>query len=99
MPFEALECFTVSLMSAAAVSYAADLATPSTLATLQGMYGGLHYGVGEYMLARHICKVYIYVPRATEEPLELHFLRIVNVIMKTSVSNLKGPIVVFSNFH
>lgn len=46
MPFEALECFTVSLMSAAAVSYAADLATPSTLATLQGMYGGIYYGVG-----------------------------------------------------
>ncbi|MPC09824.1 Major facilitator superfamily domain-containing protein 6 [Portunus trituberculatus] len=46
MPFEALECFTVSLMSAAAVSYAADLATPATLATLQGVYGGLYYGVG-----------------------------------------------------
>lgn len=50
MPFEALECFTVSLMSAAAVSYAAELATPSTLATLQGMYGGLHYGVGKCVL-------------------------------------------------
>lgn len=46
MPFEMLECFTVSLLSAAAVSYAADLATPATLATLQGVYGGLHYGVG-----------------------------------------------------
>lgn len=51
MPFEALECFTVSLMSAAAVSYAADLATPSTLATLQGMYGGIYYGVGECFLS------------------------------------------------
>ncbi|XP_063872260.1 major facilitator superfamily domain-containing protein 6-B-like [Scylla paramamosain] len=46
MPFEALECFTVSLMSAAAVSYAADLATPATLATLQGLYGGIYHGVG-----------------------------------------------------
>ncbi|XP_076031168.1 major facilitator superfamily domain-containing protein 6-like [Oratosquilla oratoria] len=46
MPFEALECFTVSLMSTAAVAYAAHLATPSTLVTLQGMYGGIHYGVG-----------------------------------------------------
>lgn len=77
MPYEALECFTVSLMSAAAVSYAADLATPSTLATLQGMYGGLHYGVGEYTLARDICKGYIYVQRATEEAFALHFVRVV----------------------
>lgn len=46
MPFEALECFTVSLMGAAAVSYAADLSTPATIATLQGVYGGIHYGVG-----------------------------------------------------
>lgn len=46
MPFEVLECFTVSLMGAAAVSYASELATPSTLATLQGLYGGIHYGVG-----------------------------------------------------
>lgn len=46
MPFEALECFTVSLTSAAAVSYAADLATPSTLATLQGLLGGIYHGVG-----------------------------------------------------
>ncbi|XP_045110373.1 major facilitator superfamily domain-containing protein 6-like [Portunus trituberculatus] len=46
MPFEALECFTVSLMSAAAVSYAADLATPATLTTLQGLYGGIYHGVG-----------------------------------------------------
>nr|XP_053644364.1 major facilitator superfamily domain-containing protein 6-A-like [Cherax quadricarinatus]XP_053644365.1 major facilitator superfamily domain-containing protein 6-A-like [Cherax quadricarinatus] len=46
MPFEALECFTVSLMGAAAVSYAAALSTPSTIATLQGVYGGIHFGVG-----------------------------------------------------
>ncbi|XP_042222971.1 major facilitator superfamily domain-containing protein 6-like [Homarus americanus] len=46
MPFEALECFTVSLMGTAAVSYAAELSTPATIATLQGVYGGIHYGVG-----------------------------------------------------
>ncbi|XP_069959872.1 major facilitator superfamily domain-containing protein 6-A-like [Cherax quadricarinatus] len=46
LPFEALECFTVSLMDAACVSYGDALATPSTIATLQGMYGGLHYGIG-----------------------------------------------------
>nr|XP_045597534.1 major facilitator superfamily domain-containing protein 6-like [Procambarus clarkii] len=46
MPFEALECFTVSLMETAAVSYADDLSTPSTIATLQGLYGGIHYGCG-----------------------------------------------------
>ncbi|XP_042874834.1 major facilitator superfamily domain-containing protein 6-like isoform X2 [Penaeus japonicus] len=46
LPFEMLECFTVSLMSTAAVTYTADLSTPATIASLQGMYGGLHYGVG-----------------------------------------------------
>nr|XP_053654664.1 major facilitator superfamily domain-containing protein 6-A-like [Cherax quadricarinatus] len=46
LPFEALECFTVSLMDTASVSYGDTLATPSTIATLQGMYGGLHYGIG-----------------------------------------------------
>ncbi|XP_076033205.1 uncharacterized protein LOC143020621 isoform X2 [Oratosquilla oratoria] len=46
MPFEALESITVSLSGAAAVTYAGHLATPTTLATLQGLYGGLHYGVG-----------------------------------------------------
>ena len=47
MPFEMLECFTVSLMSTASVSYAQELSTPSTLATLQGMHGGIHNGLGE----------------------------------------------------
>ncbi|XP_047496923.1 major facilitator superfamily domain-containing protein 6-like isoform X1 [Penaeus chinensis] len=46
LPFEMLECFTVSLMSTAAVTYTADLSTPATIASLQGMYGGIHYGVG-----------------------------------------------------
>ncbi|XP_076041032.1 major facilitator superfamily domain-containing protein 6-like [Oratosquilla oratoria] len=46
MPFEALECFSVALKIAAATTYAAALATPTTLATLQGIKNGLHYGVG-----------------------------------------------------
>ena len=44
MPFEMLECFTVSLISTASVSYAQEL---STLGTLQGMHGGIHNGLGE----------------------------------------------------
>ena len=35
-------------MTAAAVSYAAELATPSTLATLQGLHNGIYHGVGEF---------------------------------------------------
>lgn len=50
MPLEALECMTVALLSTTAVSYAAVLATPATLATLQGVYGGVHYGVGTYSI-------------------------------------------------
>ncbi|KAK3857627.1 hypothetical protein Pcinc_036130 [Petrolisthes cinctipes] len=46
MPLETLECMTVALLTTAAVSYAAVLATPATLATLQGVNGGVHYGVG-----------------------------------------------------
>ncbi|XP_076055133.1 uncharacterized protein LOC143033512 [Oratosquilla oratoria] len=46
MPFEALECFSVSLKVAAATTYAGILATPATVATLQGLHSGLHYGVG-----------------------------------------------------
>ncbi|CAL4196991.1 unnamed protein product [Meganyctiphanes norvegica] len=46
MPFELLECFTNSLLGTAAASYAGDMATPGTIATLQGLYGGLHHGVG-----------------------------------------------------
>ncbi|XP_076033193.1 uncharacterized protein LOC143020620 isoform X2 [Oratosquilla oratoria] len=46
MPIELLQSITVSLSGAAAVTYAVHLASPSTLATLQGIYGGLHHGVG-----------------------------------------------------
>ncbi|RXG51870.1 Major facilitator superfamily domain-containing protein 6 [Armadillidium vulgare] len=46
MPFEALECATVSLMVVSFMSYASVLSTPATVVTLQGMYGGLYNGVG-----------------------------------------------------
>ncbi|KAL7638054.1 UNVERIFIED_CONTAM: hypothetical protein RMT77_011679 [Armadillidium vulgare] len=46
MPFEALECATVSLMVVSFMSYASVLSTPATIVTLQGMYGGLYNGVG-----------------------------------------------------
>ncbi|RXG59495.1 Major facilitator superfamily domain-containing protein 6 [Armadillidium vulgare] len=46
MPFEAMECATVSLMVVSFMSYASDLATPSTIVTLQSIYGGLYNGVG-----------------------------------------------------
>lgn len=56
MPFEALECFTVSLMVVAFVSYASVLATPTTIVTLQGLYGGLYNGVGKFGRASvHVC--------------------------------------------
>ncbi|KAB7505011.1 Major facilitator superfamily domain-containing protein 6 [Armadillidium nasatum] len=46
MPFEAMECATVSLMVVSFMSYASALSTPATIVTLQGMYGGLYNGVG-----------------------------------------------------
>ncbi|KAK4306271.1 hypothetical protein Pmani_021893 [Petrolisthes manimaculis] len=46
MPFETLECFTVSLLGTAAVLYTDVLATPNTIATLQGMAMGIHHGIG-----------------------------------------------------
>lgn len=49
MPFEAMECATVSLMVVSFMSYASVLSTPATIVTLQGMYGGLYNGVGELM--------------------------------------------------
>ena len=47
MPFEALECFTVSLMSTTSTSYVGYLSSQSTVATMQGLQGGLHHGVGK----------------------------------------------------
>jgi hypothetical protein len=44
--YEALEAITTSLMMTSAVAYSAQLSTPSTLATIQGMVGGTYYGIG-----------------------------------------------------
>lgn len=45
--FEAMESFTSSLATTAAVTYAATLSTSSTDTSVQGLIGGLYYGVGE----------------------------------------------------
>lgn len=50
MPFETLECFTVSLLGTAAVRYIDVLATPNTITTLQGMEMGIHHGIGSLPL-------------------------------------------------
>lgn len=44
--FEALESVTVSLSFTAAVTYAAKLSTTSTDSSIQGLLGGVYYGVG-----------------------------------------------------
>ena len=49
MPFEALECFTVALLVTAAVTYAAEVSSSTTTATVQGLMGGLHHGVGQFI--------------------------------------------------
>lgn len=48
--FEAMECLTQSLCLTAAIMYAAKLSTPTTDTTVQGVFGGLYYGVGKYYL-------------------------------------------------
>ncbi|XP_017782845.1 PREDICTED: uncharacterized protein LOC108567096 [Nicrophorus vespilloides] len=45
--FEALECLTHSLCFTAAVTYAARLSSVTTDTTIQGILGGLFYGVGK----------------------------------------------------
>ncbi|KMQ90849.1 macrophage mhc class i receptor 2-like protein [Lasius niger] len=45
--FEALESVTSSLSFAAAVTYAAKLSTISTDSSIQGLLGGVYYGVGK----------------------------------------------------
>nr|XP_022901331.1 uncharacterized protein LOC111414266 [Onthophagus taurus]XP_022901333.1 uncharacterized protein LOC111414266 [Onthophagus taurus]XP_022901334.1 uncharacterized protein LOC111414266 [Onthophagus taurus] len=45
--FEGLECITQSLCFTAAVTYAARLSTQRTDTTIQGIFGGLFYGVGK----------------------------------------------------
>lgn len=44
--FEALESVTTSLSFTAAVTYAAKLSTTSTDSSIQGLLGGIYYGVG-----------------------------------------------------
>lgn len=48
--FEAMECLTHSLCFTAAVTYAARLSTVTTDTTIQGIFGGLFYGVGKCLL-------------------------------------------------
>ncbi|OQV14805.1 hypothetical protein BV898_10957 [Hypsibius exemplaris] len=45
LPLEALEAFTASLMWITATIYTSKIA-PKYLATLQGIVGGMHYGIG-----------------------------------------------------
>lgn len=45
--FEALESVTLSLSFTAAVTYAAKLSTTTTDSSIQGLLGGVYYGVGE----------------------------------------------------
>ncbi|XP_011146297.1 uncharacterized protein LOC105187278 [Harpegnathos saltator] len=45
--FEALESVTASLSFTAAVTYAAKLSTTSTDSSIQGLLGGVYYGVGK----------------------------------------------------
>lgn len=44
--FEALESVTSSLSFTAAVTYAARLSSTTTDTSVQGLLGGLYYGVG-----------------------------------------------------
>lgn len=44
--YEALESVTASLSITAAITYAAKLSTVSTDSSIQGLLGGLYYGVG-----------------------------------------------------
>ena len=46
--FETMEAVTTSLMITSAVAYSAQLGTTTTLATIQGIVGGIYYGVGEH---------------------------------------------------
>lgn len=46
--FEAMESITFGLSFTAAVTYAAKLSTVTTDTSIQGMLGGLYYGVGKY---------------------------------------------------
>lgn len=45
--FEAMESVTTGLAFTAAVTYAAKLSTTTTDTSIQGLLGGLYFGVGE----------------------------------------------------
>jgi hypothetical protein len=49
--FEAMESVTLSLSFTAAVTYAAKLSTTTTDSSIQGLLGGLYFGVGKILLA------------------------------------------------
>lgn len=49
--FEAMESITSSLTFTAAVTYTAKLSTITTDSSIQGLLGGLYYGVGKYLKA------------------------------------------------
>ena len=46
-PFEALEVFTIFLLRVGSASYVKINAPPGTLATLNGLSGGMHFGFGK----------------------------------------------------
>jgi len=48
-PFEALEVFTIFLLRVGSASYVKVNAPPGTLATLNGLSGGMHFGFGKGM--------------------------------------------------
>lgn len=48
--FEAMESVTSSLSFTAAVTYAAKLSTTTTDSSVQGLLGGLYFGVGKNLL-------------------------------------------------
>lgn len=48
-PFEALEVFTNTLFRVASIRYIGEIAPKGLLATLNGLVGGLHYGLGKGM--------------------------------------------------
>lgn len=47
--FEAMESITSSLAITAAVTYAAKLSTNTTDSSIQGLLGGIYFGVGKYL--------------------------------------------------
>lgn len=47
--FEAMESITSSLAFTAAVTYAAKLSTNTTDSSVQGLLGGIYYGVGKLL--------------------------------------------------